>query len=226
MNSDPNNIFFFFYAGDFQGLEQTYGSNQGNVNSYENTPYSSNYNNNQVNGVNYSQGSQQPYQSYPQNAQNSPYNYNPYNQNTYNGSSSPYPSFQQPYQNNGYVNNMQFGMPIMIPVNNTPGFILGLTSIIICEMPFIGLICSIIGLILSVKSKSESNKPGKVQGNLVIPGIVCSIIGLVLSLLVTVVIAISLISFINGAADSLNDYNDYGNYGYYDDYNWGGGEAT
>lgn len=225
MDNNPNN----FYGsgnntGDFQGLEQTYGSDSASeYNNHNDTSYSSAYNSSrQIPGVNYNQGVQQPYQQ----VQNAPYNYNPYSQGSYNTPASPYPPFQQPYQNTGYVNNIQYGMPMMVPVNNTPGFALGICSIIFSELPFVGLICSVVGLILSIKAKSDSNKPGNIQGNLITPGIVCSIIGLILSLFVTIVLAIGIIAAINEAADSLDDFGGYDEYGYYDDYNWGGGEAT
>ncbi len=192
---------------DFQRFEQTYGQND-----YQ-QPYSA-----------------QPYQQPVQTTYQQPgYGQTGYPQNTsyqYNQAPPPYSPYpQQQYQ--PYANQPYGFMPPK-PINNTPGFILGISSIFISEMPLIGLICAIIGLVLSIKSKKDSNKPGNCQGGLVIPGIVCSAIGLFFSLLITAIFIfafavawndIDTYDYDNGG--NYGDYGDYGNYGDYGSFDWG-----
>lgn len=138
--------------------------------------------------------------------QPAPYTYQP-QQQMYQG------GYQQPYSAYSYMPPRQ--------VTNTPGFVLGVISIFIAEVPLIGLICSIIGLILSIKSKKESNQPGVVQGNFVIPGIVCSAVGLFLSVLMTLFFVLGLVFALSDPVSYDYDYDGGDGYGYYDDFDWG-----
>lgn len=72
--------------------------------------------------------------------------------------------------------------------------VLGISSIILCWIPVLGFILSIVGLIVSIvanKKRSEHNEDGK---GFVITGIVCSIVGTVLGIIISVVLLLTVVA--------------------------------
>lgn len=177
-----------------------------NNNGYNNQPY----NNNNINydsGYQNTQYPQTPYQN------NQPYN-NGYQSNGYNnsyGAPTPYGYYPQPVSVSGD--------------SNTAGLILGIASIVLSGTLILNLVCAIIGLILSSKSRKRAKMAGLTPSGNANAGFICSIIGLVIGIIVLIfcVLAVALGIWAESLDDdyryrSYDDYDDYGYYDYYDDY--------
>lgn len=103
-------------------------------------------------------------------------NYQPYNPQTYPP--------QQSYGYNGYgqdSSNMYRNIFETKPWKGpgTASLILGILSLILCCIPFIGFLLSLIGLITGIVSVSRSGKVGVTYG-VGIAGLICSVIGLLI----------------------------------------------
>lgn len=137
------------------------------------------------------------------------------------------PPQYQPYTPQQYPQSYPPGNPYGYPmpsrtVKNTAGLVCGIISILLCFIPFLGLIIAIVGLCLSLKARSDGNKPGNTSDDLVIPGIICSAVGGIISLLISALLVIIIAAAISNP-DTFNDYDydNYGDYGYYDYYDPG-----
>ena len=68
------------------------------------------------------------------------------------------------------------------------GMVLGIISLLICYIPYFGIIPSIVGLILSILGRKDvTNKPQEYKGNgMAMAGLICSILALITSLIITI----------------------------------------
>ena len=151
-------------------------------------------NQNQYGTYNQPQGNTSPYQQGGQYGQSqgsqSPYQQGPYGQQGTTGYQQQQYQYQQP--RSPYGQGPNYNMPMQQGPKNSgkaiAGMVLGIISLLICYIPYFGIIPSIVGLILSILCRKDvTNKPQEYKGNgMAMAGLICSILALITSLIITI----------------------------------------
>ncbi|MBR2743695.1 MAG: DUF4190 domain-containing protein [Clostridia bacterium] len=89
------------------------------------------------------------------------------------------------------------------------GMVLGIVGLVFCFTGWFAIICTILGLVLSIVGMKKAKETGAGKG-MAIAGIVCSVIGLVISAII-LIIALMAVKAITDAVNT-TDYNQLYNY--------------
>ena len=153
---------------------------------------------------------QQPQQPYgqPQAGQQYSQPQQPYGQQV--PPQQPYPGQQQ------YGNQPQYGQappPVELDEKaknfSIGSMVCGIVGLILCWIPFVGLILSVLGIVFYMLAK-KNMLPGQ-QNGMATAGLVCGIIGLVISAIVTIITCVA----IGVASYALSSYPWWDSYGYW-----------
>ena len=119
------------------------------------------------------------------------------------------PIYQQPAPQPAYQQTNQPVYTQPAPVAATPakrsnglavaGLIFGIASLVLCWVPFLGIILSIIGLGLSIAGIAKKNASGKGMG---IAGLIMSIVAGIIGIFLTLILSVGISTYLERAEEA------------------------